>query len=280
MTFGPYGGFHGHYDKLSFVFFGHGRELGVDPGRARSQAYRLPIHRNWYKATVSHNAVLVDGSSQRPAAGKLLRFAAAERFAAVVASCDAAYPGVRHRRMLCMTPTYLLVLDRLAAEKPRQFAWVYHNRGTSVRCAAVEEGGGATETAAAGGQYIAHRKAGATEGAVHAEFADRHVTTHLTAAAGGESEVLTGDGPGESVVDRVPVVMIRRRGPAARFACILEPVAGGGKPAVTAVEAGRTPAAIRVLIRRRGTTDTVLLTDDDTFTVRSTGKLVLQSQPR
>ena len=34
MTFGPYGGFHGHYDKLSFVFFGHRRELGVDPGRA------------------------------------------------------------------------------------------------------------------------------------------------------------------------------------------------------------------------------------------------------
>ena len=23
ITFGPYGGFHGHYDKLSFVFFGY-----------------------------------------------------------------------------------------------------------------------------------------------------------------------------------------------------------------------------------------------------------------
>lgn len=36
MTFGPYGGFHGHYDKLSFVLFGFEKELGVDPGRARS----------------------------------------------------------------------------------------------------------------------------------------------------------------------------------------------------------------------------------------------------
>ena len=45
--------------------FCHGRELGVDPGRARSQAYRLPIHTGWYKATVGHNAVLVDGALAR-----------------------------------------------------------------------------------------------------------------------------------------------------------------------------------------------------------------------
>jgi len=70
LTFGPYGGFHGHYDKLSFVFFGFGRELAVDPGRARSQAYRLPIHRNWYKATIAHNAVLVDGKSQKHCPGR------------------------------------------------------------------------------------------------------------------------------------------------------------------------------------------------------------------
>ncbi|MBI5010379.1 MAG: alginate lyase family protein [Bacteroidia bacterium] len=31
LTYGPYGGFHGHFDKLSFVFFGYGTELGVDP---------------------------------------------------------------------------------------------------------------------------------------------------------------------------------------------------------------------------------------------------------
>ncbi|MBI2949762.1 MAG: alginate lyase family protein [Verrucomicrobia bacterium] len=44
FTFGPFGGFHGHFDKLSFVYFNQGKELGYDPGRARSQAYRLPVH--------------------------------------------------------------------------------------------------------------------------------------------------------------------------------------------------------------------------------------------
>ena len=64
LTFGPFGGFHGHFDKLSFVYFSQGKELGYDPGRARSQAYRLPVHKNWYRATISHNTVLVDRASQ------------------------------------------------------------------------------------------------------------------------------------------------------------------------------------------------------------------------
>jgi hypothetical protein len=98
LTFGPYGGFHGHFDKLSFVFYGFGRELGVDPGRARSQAYRLPIHSHWYKATISHNTVLVDQQSQS------LRRASHSlnpgRVHVAGARCDDAYSGVKHTRWL------------------------------------------------------------------------------------------------------------------------------------------------------------------------------------
>ena len=111
--------------------------MGVDPGRAKSQAYRLPIHTRWYKATLGHNAVLVDGQSQKPATGKLESFAANGPYSAVVARCDEAYPGVHHRRLLCLTPGYLLIFDDLAAETPRRFDWVYHNRGPEPRCDAV-----------------------------------------------------------------------------------------------------------------------------------------------
>ena len=165
FTFGPYGGFHGHLDKLSFVLFGFGRELGVDPGRAASQAYRLPVHSEWYKATVGHNAVLVDGASQEPAEGRLEFFAASDACAAALASCDSAYKGVRHRRMLCLLPGYLLVVDELAADKPRRFDWIYHNRGTAAGCdAAAAEG--AAEWKLAGRQYIKHLQSGRTDGPV------------------------------------------------------------------------------------------------------------------
>ena len=57
MTFGPYGGFHGHFDKLSFVFFGFGQgtgrgsrpgpQPGLPPAHPQQlvQGHDLPQHR-------------------------------------------------------------------------------------------------------------------------------------------------------------------------------------------------------------------------------------------
>jgi len=274
LTFGPYGGFHGHFDKLTFVFFGCGRELGVDPGRAASQAYRLPVHRDWYKATLGHNAVLVDGASQAPAEGKLESFAAADSYAAAVACCDAAYPGVRHKRLLAMTPTYLAVFDALAADKPRRFDWIYHNRGTAAACPAATEAGTFGEKYA-GQEYVNNTKVGTTDRPVRVEFAGAEVATHLVADAQPGTEVRTGDGVGASVTDRVPLAMLTRRGSAARFACVLEPVPAGRQPTIADIQADDGPAGIRLTIRRDAGQDTVTLATDNRVTVTSGGRTVL-----
>jgi hypothetical protein len=281
MTFGPYGGFHGHLDKLSFVLFGRGRELGVDPGRARSQAYRLPIHREWYKATVGHNAVLVDGASQEPAAGRLLAFAATETHAAAVAACDAAYKGVRHVRALCLGPTYALIVDRLDAEKPRAYTWTYHNRGTSVHCAAAAEPAGEAvprDGAPPWWPYLKHVRAGMTDEAVRAAFVGKEVTTHLVSGAVEGTDVLAADGPFTSVQDRVPLVMLTRRDKAARFACVLEPVKAGAEPAVTGVAVRPDGERLRVIVRRAGAEDVLALAADGSLRWTSGGKVVLASE--
>ena len=278
ITFGPYGGFHGHFDKLTFVFFGWGKELGVDPGRAASQAYRLPVHTHWYKATLGHNAVLVDAAPQRPAEGELEAFGAAESYAAVVASCGAAYPGVRHRRLLCMTPTYLAVLDDLAADKERRFDWIYHNRGSAVRCAAATKDDTLGETYP-GREYVHHVRSGTADGPLRIEFAGDGVTTHLVAAPQPQTEVRIGDGVGASIEDRVPLAMLTRRGAAARFACVLEPVATDRPPAVTGVALDETGGTIRITITRTGATQADICTLDassrTTFT--SEGRLLLST---
>jgi sialidase-1 len=268
MTFGPYGGFHGHFDKLSFVFYGFEEELGVDPGRARSQAYRLPIHRNWYKATLSHNAVLVDGQSQQAATGELVHFEQQEDYATVAARCDQAYPGVRHTRRFVMTDSYLLVLDQLHSDAERQFDWVYHNRGQKAVCEAA-----ASDANLAGkfpgSEYIQNAKQGVTADAVRVRFEDDKVPLHLTMAAGPGTTVTVGDGVGGSVTDRVPMAMVGRKGRDVQFAAVLEPIAAGGKPAVTDVQIERIGnTLLKVLVQRGDVTDTIAIHgDQDVFVI-------------
>ncbi|MBN1506388.1 MAG: alginate lyase family protein [Sedimentisphaerales bacterium] len=264
MTFGPYGGFHGHYDKLSFVLFGFGKELGVDPGRAASQAYRLPIHSNWYKATISHNAVLVDGRSQKPASGKLELFERKDGYTAVAASCREAYPGVEHKRLLFMTDTYLLVLDQLHSDTDHRFGWLYHNKGARVVCDQAREG----VTIAAdysGGDYIQNARRGESDEPIQARFEDGNVTTHLILAGRPGTLVTIGDGVGASVDDRVPMVMVGRTGRNVSFAALLEPVLTGGRPQVAGIRLTKAANGLVTTVELDGRTDVVRIRRDNGF---------------
>jgi len=258
MTFGPYGGFHGHYDKLSFVFFGYEKELGVDPGRARSQAYRLPIHRNWYKATISHNAVLVDGQGQKPAAGKLQWFESKDGYTAVAASCDEAYPGVQYRRWLVMTDAYLLVFDRLHSDAEHRFDWLYHNRGEEAICDAARQSV-VLSGQYPGGEYIQNTRQGTTAEPIRIRFEDASVTTHLTMAAQDDTTVIVGDGVGASVTDRVPMSIISRAGREVCFAAVLEPMPSGSRPFVTGLRCTETTAGSVIVVERGRRTDTLTI---------------------
>ena len=239
VSFGPYGGFHGHFDKQSFVFFGHGQELAVDPGRAKSQAYRLPIHTQWYKSTVGHNTILVDGKDQKGATGKLIAFKANSSYAAVVTDDGEAYADVEHNRFLLLTPTYLLMIDELTAkdDKEHTFEWLYHNRGTEVACD-LPQGQGKLSSVA-GYKYLQDLKAFAVskEGQIKAVFKMDKLNVHLTMAGLPGDEVVTASGPFRSVEDRVPMIIVRRRGKGALFVTTLEPVPSGGKPEVTSAGA-------------------------------------------
>jgi hypothetical protein len=274
VTFGPYGGFHGHYDKLSFVFYGYRRELGVDAGRAASQAYRLPIHTRWYKATIGHNTVLVNRKSQKPATGKLELFAANPKCAAMAASCNSAYPGVNHKRLLFMTETYLLVLDLLSADKQQRFDWVYHNRGSNILPFFDTQPVDIADSFA-GAEYIKNTKQGICDKSVRLKFTDERVSTYLVMAAVPGTKVILGDGVGTSVTDRVPMTMITRLGTNVTFAAVLEPLPDRGKPQVTNVSLDRTDSGLKITINRDTQIDTVALSADNHLSVKTAGREIL-----
>jgi hypothetical protein len=262
MTFGPYGGFHGHLDKLSFVFFGFGKELGVDPGRARSQAYRLPIHTNWYKATISHNAVLVDGRSQKPAVGKLRLFECESDYTVAAASCAEAYPGVEHTRWLLMTDTYLLIFDALGSDTGHRFDWTYHNIGDKVVCDGARNDVNLADKYV-GVQYIQDCRQGTTADMVRVRFKNPDVTTYLIMAAQEDTTVTIGSGVGASITYRVPMTMISRDGRNAHFAAVLEPVVTGNKPHVTGIQFTETDESPSITVERGRQTDRVRILPGD-----------------
>jgi hypothetical protein len=226
MTFGPFGGFHGHFDKLSFVYYGLGQELGYDPGRARSQAYRLPVHGNWYRATVSHNTVVVDGASQRGVAANGGLFLAHDQVSAASAWVDDAFEGVTHRRLLVLRPQFLVVADVLNSDDGRihRFDWLYHNRGTGIVSPSAEEPGDVPQ--AQGFEYLEDVRQGVTDGPIQATVSLGEGNVDVTVNPHAGSRVLVGTGVGESVTDRVPLVCVSREGTSALFAAVVEPREG------------------------------------------------------
>ncbi len=277
ITFGPYGGSHGHFDKLSYVLYGHGRELGVDPGRKASQAYRLPIHRQWYKATLGHNAVVVDRKDQKGVSGRLVSFASRGEWSICLAECNTAYPGVKHRRLLVLGPSWLAVVDQLGSKKKHRYDWAYHNKGKQARCSVADEPLGA-DRQYQGLQYIKDMNAGeAREGGV-VFFADDKVTTRLTFDGSVTTRVMTGHGPLASVEDRVPLAMLTRRGTDVVFACAIEPMKAGTltEPEVHEVTWHRQGDDLHVKVGR-GTV--ITLGKTGAVTVTHKGEVVLDAQP-
>ena len=235
LTYGPFGGGHGHFDKLSFVYFALGKEQGYDPGRAKSQAYRLPVHKNWYRATTGHNTVLVDRQSQEGVAGELTFFVENQNFAAAAARVDKAYEGIVHQKLLVMRPGYLLAVDILNATDgvEHTFDWIYHNRGEAiVSPQAVDE---IAPVEGQGFDFIEGMRRGETGDVIRADVTNGDDHIHLLVNDEAASEVLVGTGVGETVLDRVPLLCVTRRGTSATFAAVIDPTQGNGDPEVDVV---------------------------------------------
>jgi len=257
LSWAPFGGFHGHFDKLSFVWHANGRERGVDPGRAASQAYRLPIHTQWYRATLSHNAVVVGGRSQQGAGGELLGFREGPGFAAVAARTTKAYRGVDHRRSLWLTERYLVVLDLLVSEQDTTFDWIYHDHGARVEAAVASRPAEGT-LGLDGEDFVQWLRAGDSGQGIAVRFlaSDDSLAARLHVAGGQPTIARTGTGPFHSVAERAPFVVLRRRGTAAQFAAVLA-VDGAAPSDVTGIRCEPSATGFAVVVERGALSDRI-----------------------
>ena len=99
MKYGPYGGGHGHPDKLSVSLHNGRHEVLPDLG---TSAYGVPDFTQWYRKTLAHNTVTVDGKDQAPESGRLVKFQPTGVGGTVVSAVDDAYEGVSMQRSVTL----------------------------------------------------------------------------------------------------------------------------------------------------------------------------------
>jgi hypothetical protein len=241
LSYGPYGGGHGHPDKLNLVVYAQGRQWIPDYG---SMPYETHWKKEWTAHTVSHNTVVIDGRSQQPAGqqdhmwpvdnlearvqGTLEKFEPAAR--RVAAACGTAYPGFALCRDVRLWRH--AVVDRFTVE-PRaavaktaehQFDYVLHLDGqleaSSVALAARPGPVGNK----CGYQLLDECRAGVIRGAAQFTFAvaDQRLRVWVLPQVG-PLDVIVTHGPTNSPDERQPVLILRQRGPRAEFRTLIEP---------------------------------------------------------
>ncbi|MDE2888467.1 MAG: heparinase II/III family protein [Gemmatimonadota bacterium] len=126
LKYGPHGGGHGHPDKLSISYYAHGFPVATDLG---TPGYGVDLNETWYRQTLSHNTVTVNGRSQPPAEGRLvnLDLQRADGFEVVdarVAWERDPYAGVGMRRVILWTDAYFWDLFHVVAPQECRLDWV------------------------------------------------------------------------------------------------------------------------------------------------------------
>lgn len=139
MRASPYGAY-GHMlaDQNTFNILYGGKPLFYMSGHkvAMSDKHRL----EWYKATIGHNGVLIDGAGQgfdpesygwmpRFVNGRQLSYAAGDASMAYRDASGKIRPGMKkfRRHLLLLHPDVVVVYDELEADHPASWSWYIHS---------------------------------------------------------------------------------------------------------------------------------------------------------
>lgn len=234
LKYGPHGGGHGHPDKLNLILHAYGRRFSPDLG---TPGYGLDLFQSWYRQTVCHNTVTLDGRSQPEGAGQLHCFQDAGPLQIADAGVhwvaeDGPYHGVTLRRVVLARPAYFLDLFLVEAPQPRRIDWIYHNGGTlhttlplTVYSAMSAEGEGY--------EHIHDAQQSRTNGAFHVTWQHDSVGMQLWGAGAAAAEVITGTAPGNPPTETLSTIIQRRYGATTAFLTLFHPFQAA--PTVTSV---------------------------------------------
>jgi len=245
LSWGPYGGGHGHPGMLELVVGGDGRWLVPALGTV---SYDSPLHGSWTNTTLGHSTVVIDQVSQFPGSpksawgnatsdhkvvGELLDFQATDDVKLVRARCDNAYTGVDLDRTVALLDG--VVVDRFVVSpsdgQDHTFDYVLHLPVTPVAEGLTLQPRGKLGDGH-GYEHLGDLNAVTTDQPVRVTCGD---ALRIACAAAPGSELIVGTSPKGSADDRGPILLLRRQGKVVEFASVLQ--RGGDGRAVNSVVA-------------------------------------------
>ncbi len=260
LSYGPYGGGHGHPDKLSVAVYAQGRQWIPHFG---SMPYETRWKAEWTAHTVSRNTVVVDGVSQKPTGarnvqwpvdnandkvlGKLERFDPQRKF--VSASCDHAYEGLNLKRTLqlagnCVIDVFAVQPTRAGTEAPplrttRQFDYVLHVDGTLADSAAPLSPRSGALGNKCGYQHVEQKQGATVKNVTALTFSSGEKRLKVWVVSMAETEIILADGLTNSPNAKMPMIVLRCMGESAKFVTVIEPVDANNALRAVRIENGQ-----------------------------------------
>jgi hypothetical protein len=214
LDYGPHGGTHGHLDKLHYVYWADGEDLGGEPTMHR---YEDRLHPEWTRQTLGHGSIVVDERSQAPCTGRLISFAPGQSVGIMRGITDGAYPGVALDRTLVLTADYVLDIHRARSPRPHTYDVAWELSGDLQ---GVKDPGGTLPRLGDrdGYQHVGILADTSTVEPWSRQWKTRNTLLTLTVAGGPQTRVVDGRDD-----DSRPLVMARREGAGAvAFVSVLQ----------------------------------------------------------
>jgi hypothetical protein len=244
----PRGSSHDHPDQLGIQLFAQGARLSPDLG---TPGYGIGLTNTWYRATISHNTVLLDGSSQPLASARITQFRIEDHSAFVQARIswdEDSYAGVQMHRMILWQDKYFIDAFWVDCQEPHQIDWLYHNTGHIVEFPA-SKGIAPESKSRLGYAHIADVTQVHWAENILLKWRTNNVHSTLWLAPYPGEEIFIGRAPGNSASESLSVMVRRQMGSSAIFLSVFCPSPANEEPFVRRVAWSSTrhlPQEIRV----------------------------------
>ena len=179
---------------------------------AGNRRYGSPLHYEWDKVTLSHNTLVVDEKSQRPATGKSLAFGSEHGVDYSMIDAGDIYDGVRFvRTAVLLNENLALFVDQVQSDRPHIFDLACHYRGRWSKPAGTED------PKLPSNEGYQHLRGAASlrtnNGATLLVDGENNSHAAIVLAGNEATQIITAYGIGKTTEDRVPAAIFRRHSP-------------------------------------------------------------------